>query len=112
MLSSNFNRFYHGVVLKQLKDCTILKTDIEIKKGLYFEFSPTRLNLDSVKQLLKAINLAYPKTDDKPKSTAKLENIELLDHIEYLINLAGNSGYTLQFVADEWENLKLQAGIL
>ena len=112
MLSNNFNRFYHGVVLKQVGGLKEIKTDIEYL-GRKFIFSPKRLNMDSLKQLLKAINLQYPR-DSKgiPVSTRKIDSVELMQHIEYIIELCGNNGDILPFVADEWERIKMEAGII
>jgi hypothetical protein len=111
-ISSFFNRFYHGVVIKQIKQLDNIKTDINYL-GRMFEFSPKQISIDSLKQLLKAVNLGYPRDDKgKPLSTIDIENKELLRHIEYLIKLCGNNGDTLQFVEDEWERLKMEAGII
>lgn len=103
-ISSHLNRFYHGVVLAQLK-----KADELVIDDLSFKFRPRPLGMDSFKQLLKALDLNYPIENDVKKSTAKCEPKEICAHIEWCEKVASDSGYELQYIADEWERLKAQA---
>jgi len=119
MISSAFNRFYHGVVLKQVLQVPLLTVEDVKIGGIPFTFSPAGVantmhgKLDSVKQLLKALNLDYPKDKEgKPLSTTKIENTDLLQHIEAVIKMCADSGHEMDFVKREYENIKLQAGIL
>ena len=107
MISNNLNRFLHGVVLHQLK-----QADELIFNDLDFKLRPRPLNMESFKQLLKYLNLNYPLEGEKKKPTMKCEPKEICDHILWLEKVAGESGYELDYVAEEWERLKLEAGIL
>ena len=115
-ISTHYNRFYHGVVLKQVLGAPLIKVeDIKIG-GVPFAFCPGQMKrqfhgrMDSVKQLLKKLNLDYPRDEDgEPISTIKLDNLQLSQHIEAVIKMCADGGYELPFVADEWERVKEQA---
>lgn len=112
-ISNHFNRFYHGVILKEMRDLTVkdekflsIATNIKFR-GVNFVFCPARISLETLKQLLKGINLHYPKNAlSEPISTAKISNKDLMQHIEFCIRLLANNGISYKFIEDEWNRIK------
>ena len=107
MISINLVKFYHGIVLTQLK-----QADELIFNDLNFKLRPKPLKLESFKQLLKALNLNYPFEGDVKKPTMKCEPKEICDHILWLERVAGESGFELEYVAEEYRKLMYEAGII
>ena len=99
-ISSNFQRFYFGVIVEQLKQAPELYA-----ADLNFRFRPRQIRLGSFYQLLKALNLEYPNDGDKKKSTRNIDNKELLAHIEWCFKLAADSHYAMPYVEEEWQRL-------
>ena len=54
----------------------------------------------------KLLNLNYPR-DEKgyPISTTKINNKQLVEHIEYLIKLGYQNGYEFSVVEEEWKQI-------
>ena len=103
-ISSNFQKFYFGVIVAQLKQAPELYVE-----DLKFRFRPRQIRLGSFYQLLKALDLDYPNDGDIKKSTTKINNEELLAHIEWCFKLASDSHYPMPVVEDEWERVKQMA---
>lgn len=105
LLSTHFNRFYHGVILKEI---------VAIDKPLRFynrvEVNFSNLRLDTSKQLLKLLNLDYPRDSQGDAiSTRDIEPKELCGHIEFCIAILGENGYTFSFIEEEWARLLKQS---
>lgn len=101
IITSYFNRFYHGVVLKEI---------IQLKKPLKFyekvEVDFSHLSLDTTKQLLKMLNLDYPRDSfDDVISTKDIESKELCNHIEWCIKTLADNGLVFKFIEEEWQRL-------
>jgi len=95
-ISQNFNRFYHAIIKEFYNKAPLkLKTELGVLyiRGFTFE---------NFKQVLKYINLDYPRNDGHPLSTRDISNKELIEHIEFLIKLAGENGIEFSFVEQEW----------
>ncbi len=95
-ISTNFNAFMHGVVLKQFSAFRYIKL-YELK----IAFHPFYLTVSTLKQLLKWLDSDYPR--DKagvPLSYKKLEASDFLSHIAFLEQLAAQNGYLLDFTKD------------
>jgi len=103
-ISRNFNRFYHAIINEFYKKAPLkLKTELGVLyiRGFTFE---------NFKQVLKYINLDYPRNEyGHPLSTRDISNKELIQHIEFLIKLAGENGVEFSFVEQEWEILLRRA---
>jgi hypothetical protein len=99
-ISRNFNRFYHSVIKEFYDKAPLkLKTDLGV---LYMK----QITYNGFKQILKYINLDYPRDEKSyPLSTRDIGNEKLLQHIEFLIKLAGENGIEFIFVEQEWNLL-------
>lgn len=116
LISTQFNRFFHGVVCPQLK-----QKAIEKGKPMMYYYLPAKewslINLaqvsdDGIYQLLKIINPYYPKLNGiLPASTKVLNPKQLSDHIKWIERWASENGLGLGYIADEWEQLLQEAGI-
>ena len=100
-LSFQYNRFLHGVIYKEVK---------AIKKPLYvfdgkFVFRPAGLSMESLKQLLKHLDLDYPREDEKVLSMTKLDTKQMGDHIEWMIKLLAENKLTFPYIDLEWSRL-------
>ena len=101
VISNQFMRFYYGVVLKQIR---------QIQSPLIFhnkfKIRLSALSVESSKQMLKMLDLEYPKdTTQMPISLRDIENGELIHHIDFLINVLAENKQTFKFIEDEWERL-------
>jgi hypothetical protein len=99
-ISQNFNKFYHGVIVKQLKQAPELYAE-----DLHFRFRPRQVRIKSFYQLLKALDLQFPNDGERKKSLTKVDNKELLAHIEWCFKLATDSHYPLPYIEEEWQRL-------
>ena len=115
-ISSHFNRFYHSAVLTELyRKCGTLKFRLWIDEetGGVFEFTKGEHfnDMDDLKQILKNMNLDYEVDEDKKISTSDIDSKSLMQHIEYVIAIAGENNITFGFIEEEWQRLLRQAGI-
>lgn len=93
-ISGRFNRFYH----------VLLGKIVEINKELVIEaddklysFYPD--NKDKTKAIFKAYNEDYPRDKDLyPIHTMELTTSELLDHLEYIIDVLNKNDYCLSIL--------------
>lgn len=92
LVSREFNRFMHGVVLAQVAKIRFLKVQ-EIKGIL----RPFYLSPDTLKQLLKIIDLDYPRNEKgEPLSYTKLNELEFLSHIAFIERICAENGINLE----------------
>ena len=115
-ITSNFNRFYHRAVLTELfRKCGTLKFElwIDSETGGVFEFTKGEHfnDMDDLKQLLKNMNLDYAVDEDKKVSTADIDSKSLMQHIDFVIAIAGENSISFGFIEDEWTRLLNQANI-
>lgn len=96
MISSRFNRFMHGVVLRQIHELRYLKIN-EHRLAL----RPFYLTLDTLKQLLKVLDFDYPRQKDaKPLSYKKLTTADMLGHIAFIETLLALNGITPHYLEE------------
>jgi len=91
----NQNRFYYSII-----------------KDVHQQALAEHLTVEDSEFLrdgLKKNDPDYPRVDDKPISSAKLDTKQMVDHIEFIIEYLGQFGICPQFVTDEWERLKARA---
>jgi len=102
MISANFNRFMHGVVLLGLKQAPPLRFTYPQP----FRFRPSMLSLDSLKQLLKHLDENYPKDEEgRPLSYTKLNSKQMHDHLLFIESSCAHVGFELKHIAQEWERI-------
>jgi len=105
-ISNNFNKFFFGVILKELKKCP---QPMKYQNPFTQEWYLINLNIVSDKgtyQLLKLINPHYPKLNDLlPASTTVLSNKHLVQHIQWIERWCSQNGYTMKHIEDEWEQI-------
>lgn len=101
LISSEFNRFMHGVVIKQVHKFRFLKI-AEI--GVLIR--PFYLSHDTLKQVLKYCDYDYPrKKDGTPLSYTEIREADFLSHIAFIERICAENGYELEFTK-ELENAK------
>ena len=100
-LSSAYNRFIHGVVYKELHS---IQKPIKVFDGKFI-FRPSGLTYNSVKQLLKHLDLNYPREGNKVKSITKLTTQEMSEHLEFITLLLGENGITQKHIEEEFKRL-------
>ncbi len=115
-ISQHYNKFYHGVVLKdafnQARQISFREwKDTDTGGNLIFYKNEDYYDLDDLKQLFKLMNLNYPIEEDSKVSTNEITSKELHDHIEWAIKILGENGIELQFISDEWDRLLKENGI-
>lgn len=81
----------HGVVLSQVYKIRYLKVN-SIKAA----FRPFYLNYETLKQILKVLDMDYPRDKNGvPLSYTKLNELDFLSHIAFIEILLAENGYTL-----------------
>lgn len=108
-----FNKFYHSRILADLfRKCNTLmfrhlgdtRTNGAFRITKYEDFN----DVDDLKQLLKLLNLDYPvdeETTNGKESTKDIGTKDLLQHIEFVLYVAGYNGVELDMVREDWEQL-------
>ena len=120
-ISTQFNKFFHGVVCPQLKEGAVRRFK-ETGKGMGYinpytkekiYFDMRYVSDDSVYQFLKLVNPNYPRdeTHITPLSTTLIDTETMTAHIQWVEQWAGLNGLELQYIADEWSELLSKAGI-
>lgn len=95
-ISSDFNRFIHGVVLKEVQKIPFLKVG-----ALKIAIKPRYLSRNALKKILKIIDDEYPKDkNQEPFSYKKLNELDFLKHIAFIECLCAENGYTLNLDKD------------
>lgn len=110
-ITTRFNRFFHGVVLKQMYEKNIkLKYHHGNVTAIFYPRGSREVvwSMDYFKQILKSLNPGYPMDGCGPISTRKISTADLMAHIEWTISICTD---TPQWVTDQWDDLKLKAGI-
>lgn len=114
-ITSKFNKFYHGAILKDLfnKSSSLLFRHLmDTRTGgafvirKYEDYNCT----DELKQLLKILNVDYGVDVEKDQkvSTKDIEVKELLSHVEWVFKIAAQNCIELDVVKEEWDRLILE----
>jgi transposase len=105
LISSNYNRWYRANIVEDIKrnlDFPIVWAGGQIRLN--------SLSRNSIHEMLKYLNLSYPKDNDGvPISFTQINNKQLTEHIEEIRKLMAENGYTFYFDEVEWARLCLQA---
>ena len=120
-ISTQFQKFFFGVVCPQLKHGAIQRfKETGNGMGYVHPYTNERIYFDmrnvddeSVYQFLKLINIGYPRdeTGITPISTKKIDSKMMSDHIKWVERWAGLNGLELEYISKEWEQILLNAGI-
>lgn len=122
-ISSQFNRFYHGVVLNQVlnakDDLGRPVNSIQFRDwkdtntggALTFYKHEDYYDIDDLKEIFKVMNLDYPIESDGKVSTKEITQRELSRHIEWVLKIMGENFIELDFVREEWDRILKSAGI-
>lgn len=115
-ISNPYNRFYHGVLLKQAFDNSRQISFREWKDTntggcLIFYKGEDYDTMDELKQIFKLMNLDYPIDEDAKTSTRDIDSKELVRHIEWAVKILGENGVLLPFIEEQWERILQDAGI-
>ena len=120
-ISKEFNRFYHGAIIKDFFNLAPqIRLDIDFQINgethkwrddttgdiLTLIRSEDYSTVDELKQALKYININYPIDDKgKPISTNRIDAKRLSEHIEFIFKLCSINYIELPVVKEEWELL-------
>lgn len=120
-ISTHFQKFFFGVVCPQLKQGAIERF-VKTGKGMgyvnpftkeRYYFDMRKIKDESVYLFLKLVNPNYPKDESglTPISTTQIDTETMTNHIKWIERWAGLNGLEMQYIADEWEELLVKAGI-
>jgi len=126
LISQEFNRLYHALLhdlLNSQLPIRVMAYDadaghfipLQDENSLPFYIIPERDfdTLDELKQLLKHLDLNYPRTSKgDPISTKEIDNTALLSHINFIAILARNSGIHLEIIEKEIEEEAIRLGLI
>lgn len=111
-ITQKFNKFYHSAILKDLFDKSnqiLFKELMDTRTGGAFVIRKYEdYNcLDELKQLLKILNVNYGVDTEKDckVSTKDIDVKELLNHIEWVFDLASKNQIELSVVREEWDRM-------
>ena len=116
-ISQQFNKFYHGVVLRQAYDQadeiyfsqwkdTGTGGVLSFRKGVDYS------SLDELKQIFKLMNIDYPVDGDMKMSTTIADPVTIQRQIEFVIRTMGENCIELEYIRQEWELLLAQIGVV
>jgi len=113
LISTHFQKFFFGVVCKQLKELAEAPYKYQHPySGEWFLIDLRKISDEGIYQLLKLVNPNYPKLNDLlPASTKVISSKQMTEHIQWIERWASQNGVTLSYIADEWQRLLEQAGI-
>jgi len=99
LISIEFNKFYHAL-LNDVYVQVLHKADVKLV-----------LNFERFKMILKHLDKSYPKYNETKDfvSTKDIRNRDLVRHIDFIINWAGEYGISPQIVEDEWDRIMQHA---
>ena len=125
-ISNPFNGFYHAILTEAYNKARSIsfrewKSDqgngcLIFHRGEDYDCvalpSDVPFELDSsLKTIFKSMNLDYPVDQDKKTSTTKVDNKQLCRHIVFITKILNENGITFNHDDEEWERIKLEAGI-
>jgi hypothetical protein len=105
-ISTQFNRFIFGVILEELHRPNIVLIFDDLKG---FKFRTSQIKKESMRNLFKYLDHNYPRDDKlEPLSYTKLSSKEMSDHVQWIEMIAGQSGYEMSYIGEEWVRLMAQ----
>jgi len=110
-ISTQFNRFFFGVVIKQIKELPQPLNYQNPFNGEMYEIDLSKVADDGIYQLFKLINPFYPKRGLVCGSTKNLSNKQMTKHIQWLERWIAFNGLELEYVSEEWNRILKDAGI-
>lgn len=113
LISTRFQRFFWGVVCKQLKEQATNPYRYQHPyTGDWYEIDLRKIGDENIYQLLKLVNPNYPKYNNfLPTSTKLITPKEMTDHISWIERWGAENGVQLPYIVSQWEQLLKEAGI-
>jgi hypothetical protein len=103
IISHKFNKFFHGVVCKEIKKLPPMKIRF---MGEWSMINFRQVKSTSIYQILKQLNKNYPLDEDGTKlSTTKMTSKQMTEHIQWIERVVSWNGHTFDYVSQEWERL-------
>ena len=112
-ISSQFNRKYHVL----LNEAFIKSRSISFRQWLdtntggclKFWRGEDYDDMDDLKQIMKLMNIDYAIDGEDKLSTTKVDNHQLMRHIDWIRKILNENGIEFDEDINEWERLKQQA---
>ncbi len=113
LISTHFQKFFFGVVCKQLKEQAIAPYKYQHPlTGDWYLLDIRKISDEGIYQLLKLISPDYPRLNNLlPASTKVLSSKQLSEHIKWVERWAAQNGVEMGYISDEWERVLNEAGI-
>ena len=112
-ISSQFNRKYHALLneayLKARKISFREWLDTNTGTCLMFWRGEDYDTMDELKQIMKIMNINYAVDGEEKLSTIKVDNHQLMRHIDWIRKILNENGIEFDEDVEEWERLKQQA---
>ncbi len=108
-----FNRKYHTLLneayLKARKISFRQWLDTNTGTCLIFWRGEEYDSMDELKQIMKLMNIDYAVDGEEKMSTTKVDNHQLMRHIDWVRKILNENGLEFDEDVEEWERLKQQA---
>ena len=112
-ISSEFNRKYHALLneafMKSRKISFREWLDTNTGTCLIFWRDEDYTDMDELKQIMKLMNIDYSVDGEDKLSTTKVDNHQLMRHIDWIRKILNENGIEFDEDIEEWERLKQQA---
>lgn len=100
LISYQFQKFFFGVVCKELKKLPPMKIRFMSEWSM---INFRQVKSKSIYQILKQLNKNYPLDENKSKlSTKYMTSIQMTEHIQWIERMVSFNGHTFDYVSDEW----------
>ena len=113
LISSQFNRKYHALLNEAFTKSRSISfrqwLDTSTGGCLKFWREEDYTDMDDLKQLMKLMNIDYAIDGEEKLSTTKVDNLQLMRHIDWIRKILNENGIEFQEDVEEWERLKQQA---
>ncbi len=115
-ISANFNSFYHSILTEAYNKARSISfrqwKDTNTGTCLIFYKWEEYSTMDELKQIFKLMNIDLPTDGDIKLSTTKQDNKQLCDHILFITRILNENGIQWQHDIEEYERIKIEAGII
>lgn len=117
-ISQEFNGFLHSILTEayeKAREISFRQWKCDQTGGcLIFERDDHYSDMDELKQIFKNMNIDYPiaENGEEKVSTRDITNKELCRHIVWVTKILNENGIEFFHDLDEYERIKMEAGIL
>jgi hypothetical protein len=113
-ISSQFNRLYHALLneaFTKARQISFRDWKCDQTDGcLIFYKHEDYSDMDDLKQIFKLMNLDYEVDGDEKISTTKVDNKQLVRHIDWITKILNENGIEFNHDIEKWERIKKEAG--